>query len=330
MGGVEDLLDSFIDAATGNAYEYSCNIQTPRYALNGSYYVWVFNGSPDSESPVEWTTDKNLIGMMGVLSTPDYMPGHDMLVTGQVPLTRHLRSIVQLGSLLGMDEKTILPFLTKNLQWRISKNGQEVDVDSVEGFSASVYSSQASVPKAVGELPSYTKYVPQVEVTKGKTGGAKKAIFGAAGNDSDDSTNAPSYGSGSSSAATYASTETKVATYASTKTEVASYGSSTGEASPTDVPSYGSASSAAPTYEASSSASETGAYSYGSYAPSASPYKSLSTPSSWATAPSGVVPSAYESWATVSQPAETCAVVTTTVKHVETVHQEFLQAWSCS
>lgn len=302
MGGVEDLLDSFIDAATGNAYEYSCNIQTPRYALNGSYYVWVFNGAPTSESPAEWSSDKNLIGMMGVLSTPDYMPGHDMLITGQIPLTRALRSLVTLGSLLGMDEEKILPFLTKHLEWRISKNGKEVDVDSVEGFQASVYSSQSTVPKAVGELPSYTKYAPQVDVTKGKSGGAKQAIFGPAGNDSDDSVSAPSYGSGSSSAATYASTKTAVGSHASS-----------------EAPTYGSASSA-PTYEASSSASATGAYSYGSYSPSASPYMSMEASSSWATAPASAIPTAYESWATASQAAETCAVVTTTVKHVETVY----------
>jgi len=317
--GVEDLLDSFIDAATGNAYEYSCNIQTPRYALNGSYYVYVFNGAPASDSCASWLQDKNLIGMMGVLSSPDAMPGHDMLVTGQIPLTRSLRGLVTIGSLLGMDEEKIIPFLTKNLEWRISKNGKEVDVDSVEGFQASVYSSQASVPKAVGELPSYTKYAPQVDVTKGKTGGASKAIFGTANDQSDDSSNAPSYGSGSGSSA--------VSSYAASKTDVASHGSasaSTYEVSPTNgAPSYGSGSSAA-SYEASASASATGAYSYGSNAPSASSYMSLDTPTSWATAPAGVKPSAYQPWNTVSQAvsqaAETCAVVTTTVKHVETVY----------
>lgn len=294
MGGVEDLLESFIDAATGNAYEYACNIVTPRYALNGSYYVYVFNGAPDSESPATWLQDENLIGMMGVLSSPDAMPGHDLLVTGQIPLTRALRSMVTIGSLLGMDEEKILPFLTKNLEWRISKNGVEVDVDSVEGFQASVYSSQASVPKSVGELPSYTKYVPQVEVTKGKTGGASKAIFGTAGDEYDSSSDVPSYGSGSSASASYASS----------KTEAASYGSSSPAAS----------------YEASPSGHATGAYSYGSYAPSASSYQTLDTPTSWATAPAGVKPSAYEAWSTASQVAETCGVVTTTVKHVETIY----------
>lgn len=309
--GVEDMLDSFLDAATGNAYEYACNIQTPRYALNGSYYVYVFNGSPDSESPASWLQDKNLIGMMGVLSSPDSMPGHDMLVTGQIPLTSSLRGLVTIGSLLGMDEEKIIPFLTKNLEWRISKNGQEVDIDSVEGFQASVYSSQASVPKAVGELPSYTKYAPHVDVTKGKTGGASKPIFGTADDQSDDSSDVPSYGSGSSVASSHAAS----------KTDAPSYGSasaSTYEVSPTNgAPSYGSASSAA-SHEASASATD--AYSYGSYAPSASSYKPLDTPTSWATAPAGVKPSAYESWATASQAAETCAVVTTTVKEVETVY----------
>lgn len=363
--GAEDLLDSFIDAATGNAYEYSCYIQTPRYALNGSYYVWVFNGAPTSESPAEWHSDSHLIGMMGVLSTPDYNPGHDMLISGEVPLTRHLRSLVTLGSLVGMDEDTCLPFLTKNLEWRISRNGEEIDCDTVEGFSASVYSSQSSVLKAAGELPSYTKYAPQVDVTKGKSGGAKEAVFGPAGDDTDSS--APSYSSGSSSAATWASTSTVAASYGSSSSEaspvetaasygsgsssaaayassspvVASYGSSSevspietasygssSEVSPIETASYGSSASApsygsassAPTYEASSAASATGAYSWGSYAPSASSYVSLATPSTLATAPASVIPSAFETSATASQPAETCAVITTTVKHVETVY----------
>lgn len=288
-GSVGSVVDSWIDAATGSAYEYSCNIQTPRYSLNGSYYVYVFNGQPAAGSCSAWMSDSNLIGAMGIFSAPNGHVGHDLLVTGQVPLTRHLRNQVTIGTLLGMDENTILPYLTKNLQWAICKNGEEIDVTTVEGFSASVYSNQVSVPSQANELPSYTKYTPQIQVTKGKTGGASKPIF-STGNDT--SPIAPSYGSGSSSSA-------------SQSASAPAYGSSSKEASPT-APAYGSTS-----VEAGPNGTAASSHSSASNAPSASPYE---------TATASATPSVYESPAVVSPAAETCAVVTTTVKHIETIY----------
>jgi tyrosinase len=223
VGGVENLLDTFLDS-TGAAYEYACNIQTPRYALNGSYYIYVFNGAPASDNPSTWVTDANLAGLMGVLAYPESMGDSTLIVTGSIPLTRSLRSKVTLGSLISMAFDIILPYLTKNVEWRIVKDGQEVDVDSVEGFKASIYSSLVKSSGNTGDLPSYSDYTPQLEVTKDKKGGADQAIFGTA--EENKSGNSVSSGGDSSSGSTgsygNASPENSAPSYTSSEAEASS------------------------------------------------------------------------------------------------------------
>lgn len=165
--------------------------QHPRYALNGSYYVYVFDDAPASEDASTWLSSSNLIGVMGVLAGGDMM-NLNLLVAGSIPLTRTLQTLVKSGEIEDMSEDNCIPYLTEHLTWRISKDGAEVDISNVSGFKASVYSSTLTTPKSVNQLPQWSEFVPQVVVTKGKTGGAVSA------DSSDNSTNSGS-SSGSSS-----------------------------------------------------------------------------------------------------------------------------------
>jgi tyrosinase len=223
VGSVEDLLDSFLDS-TGAAYEYACNIQTPRYALNGSYYIYVFNGAPSSEDPSTWVTDGNLAGMMGVLANPEGMAGNDLIVTGSIPLTRSLRAKVTLGSLISMAFDVILPYLTKNVEWRIVKDGEEVDCSTVEGFKASIYSYLVKKSDNAADIPSYSDYTPQLEVTKDKKGGADKAIFGTV-EENQSGNSVPSYGGDDSSSGSGSDSGSEEASYPSGPATASAYGS---------------------------------------------------------------------------------------------------------
>nr|POE62942.1 tyrosinase [Quercus suber] len=184
---------SFTTPNNGSSYQYVCNVNTPRYALNGSYYVYVFDGTPSSEDASTWLASSNLIGVVGVLAGGDMM-NPNLLVAGSIPLTRTLQTLVKSGKIQDMSEDHCIPYLTEHLTWRISKDGAEVDINTVPGFKASVYSSTSTTPKNVGQLPQWSDMVPQVEVTKDKAGGAVSA-------DSSDSSTSSGSSSGSSSGA---------------------------------------------------------------------------------------------------------------------------------
>ncbi|KAF7188991.1 Tyrosinase [Pseudocercospora fuligena] len=160
-------------ASNGSLYQYVANVQTPRYTLNGTYNVLVFNGKPGSEDPSTWTTDKNLIGTMGVMSQPG-KTDHDLICSGSIPLTRTLQNMVGGGSglLSSLAEIIVAPYLTKNLEWRIAQDGKSIDTGSVDGFVVSVVTSSAQPPSDPNDFPEYSPFIPLVDITKGQSGGA--------------------------------------------------------------------------------------------------------------------------------------------------------------
>ncbi|SMY28040.1 unnamed protein product [Zymoseptoria tritici ST99CH_1A5] len=319
VGGVDNLMESFLDSS-GAAYEYACNIQTPRYALNGSYYVFVFNGAPSSDNPSTWVTDDNLAGMMGVLANPEGMAGNDLIVTGSIPLTRALRSKVTIGNLLNMAFDIILPYLTKNVEWRIVKDGQEVDVDSVEGFKASVYSSLTSQSNDIGSLPTWSDFTPQLDVTKDKKGGANEAIFGSVEqNQAGNSVSVPGYGGSPSGGDSSDSGSSSGG--GSSDSGSSSDGDSSDNGSSSSAPSYDSGNSGSSTANANAPAYATKAHgsapAYGTdIVPGTATPSSMGAPSGPATAPAEAAP-------TEAAPTEEACVAittTTTVQETETVY----------
>ena len=158
-------------AANGSTFEYVANIKTPRYALGGSYYVFLFLGPPSSEDPSTWIVDDNLVGPMGVLSQ-DGMQGREVITTGSIPLTRTLASKLGSGPLADLTEMIVGPFLANLLEWRIlGPDGTCVDPDKLKGFEVSVFASTATQPGDAGCLPKWSDFIPMLDVTKHKAGG---------------------------------------------------------------------------------------------------------------------------------------------------------------
>jgi tyrosinase len=157
-------------ASNGSTYQYVANIKAPRYALGGSYYVFVFMGPPASEDPSTWIFDQNLIGPMGVLSQ-DGMQSKDVLTTASIPLTRALTGKFDSGVLGDLSQMIVAPFLENLLEWRIlGPDGTSVNPDNVPGFELSVYAS-TSTPGDESCLPQWSDFIPLLGVTKGKNGG---------------------------------------------------------------------------------------------------------------------------------------------------------------
>ncbi|KAF2166719.1 hypothetical protein M409DRAFT_54512 [Zasmidium cellare ATCC 36951] len=181
---LKDVPDALADAlpsnplaaANGTLFQYFANVQSPRYALGGSYQIFVFNGLPTSEDPMTWIFDKNLIGPIGVVAQ-EGMEDSKLITSNQIVLTRALQGLVDGGALSAMTEAIVAPFLTKNLQWRIlGPKGNSIDPGTVEGFVVSIFASTASQPSSASVLPEFSEFIPLLDVTKGQSGGANQTL----------------------------------------------------------------------------------------------------------------------------------------------------------
>jgi len=158
-------------ANNGSAYEYVANIQAPRFALNGTYYVFVFVGTPKSEDSSTWFSDPSLAGPYGVLSQPG-MTNADVIVSGSIPLTRSLTDLLGSGAIKDLSEAVVGPYLATHLQWRIlGPTGNTVDPTTLPNFLVSAVASTATIPTSDTVLPTYSKFVPFTVATHGKKGG---------------------------------------------------------------------------------------------------------------------------------------------------------------
>lgn len=162
-------IDSTTTSTTSEP-QYVCNINTPRYTLNGSYSIYVFTGEPSTQDTTQWLGDANCAGTIGVMAGGDMAP--ELLISGSVPMTRHLQVKVQAGELQSMNEVDVTPYLATNLNWRIVKDGEEYHPEKVSGFKAALYSGSSS-PATGDVLPEWAPMTPQIEVTKDKAGGCK-------------------------------------------------------------------------------------------------------------------------------------------------------------
>lgn len=166
--------DPFV-ARNGSSYVYDANIQTPRYALDGPYSIYVFPGKPASEDPTTWVFDPTLIGTMGVTASPG-MGEMETIISGSIPLTTTLRELVRDAGfdLDNLSPADVVPYLQKNMEWRVAAfGGRAVDPSTLEGFSLTVVSSSAEEASA-GTLPEYAEFVPQLAVTEGQAGGTNR------------------------------------------------------------------------------------------------------------------------------------------------------------
>lgn len=161
-----------LQAGNGSLFQYQANIKTPRYALQGSYNVFVFLGEPSVEEPTAWLQDPALVGPFGVLAQ-DMGSMQDVIITGSIPLTRALTACVANGTLRDLTQASVTPYLKKQLQWRIAgPNGTEINPTAIPSFELSVFSSTSSHSTNLNILPTWSDLVPLHEITQGKAGGA--------------------------------------------------------------------------------------------------------------------------------------------------------------
>lgn len=156
-----------LHASNGSAYQYVCNLETPRYSLNGSYSVFVFLRDPTSEEPTSWSFDKNLIGPYGILAQPDMLM-RNITVAGSIPLTRKLADEVARGTLENLSHEKVEPYLKQHLRWRVAgPQGQSIIPDTIPGFKINVYGTTTEQCN-YDELPKSSGYTHLQGATSGE------------------------------------------------------------------------------------------------------------------------------------------------------------------
>ncbi|KAK0868258.1 hypothetical protein LTR87_014249 [Friedmanniomyces endolithicus] len=163
--------------------EYLANIVSQKFAMNGSYAIYVFMGA-FNDTPSEWSMSPNLVGIHAVfaaLSAVDAASNPQMMrrrmdnaiqVSGTLPLTSMLLAKVQSGELPCMDTPTVTTYLLDNLQWRVGDfGGSEIPVEDVADLSITVVSAEVEPASAADEFPIWGDFTVLTNVTEGRPGG---------------------------------------------------------------------------------------------------------------------------------------------------------------
>ncbi|KAK0875049.1 hypothetical protein LTR33_005910 [Friedmanniomyces endolithicus] len=167
----------------GKYQEYLANIVSQKFALNGSYAIYVFMGD-FNDTPSEWSMSPNLVGTHAVsaaLSAVDAASNPQMTrrqmdnaiqVSGTLPLTSMLLAKVQSGELPCMDIPTVTTYLLDNLQWRVGDfGGSEIPVEDVADLTITVVSAEVEPASAADEFPTWGDFTVLTNVTEGRPGG---------------------------------------------------------------------------------------------------------------------------------------------------------------
>ncbi|KAI5926790.1 hypothetical protein F4810DRAFT_724400 [Camillea tinctor] len=138
----------------GNNYrEWIANIGVNRQALNTSFSILLFIG-PVPSDPKSWSFADNLVGSLGIFANvgPQGNMQHGK-ITGTVPLTSALMSLISGGSIPSLYPDDVVPFLRSQLQLRIAlPDSTYVDAKTVDGLWVNIVSSNVTAPKAENVL----------------------------------------------------------------------------------------------------------------------------------------------------------------------------------
>lgn len=125
------------EVSDGKHHEYLANIVCDKFALNGSFGIYVFMGDFDDSNASSWPFAENLVGTHAVfaalsgadantdpqakmLKARSMRGGLPIHVTGSMPLTSMLLAKVQAGALSSMKPEVVVDYLVENLFWRVA------------------------------------------------------------------------------------------------------------------------------------------------------------------------------------------------------------------
>lgn len=171
------------EVVRGKHRQYLANIQSQKFALNGTYAIYLFIGEFD-DTPSAWATSPNLVGthaVFGPLSTIDgdksthsisFRRKPAIQVTGTVPLTSMLLAKAHSGVLAGMAPQTVEEYLRENLHWRVGMfDGTEIPPEDVADLTVTVVTAQVKPAASEDQFPQWSDFTKLTRITQGKPGG---------------------------------------------------------------------------------------------------------------------------------------------------------------
>ncbi|KAK3683147.1 hypothetical protein LTR37_020509 [Vermiconidia calcicola] len=171
-------------AADGRQRQYLANIVSQKFALDGSYAVYLFMGDFD-DTPSSWATSPNLVGthaVFGALSSSDGIAStprsrvrrsdSEIQVAGTMPLTSMLLAKMESGELANMKLATVEGYLTYNLHWRVDMfDDTEVFAEDVADLSVTVVTARVLPAASEDAFPQWSEFTEISGITRGKPGG---------------------------------------------------------------------------------------------------------------------------------------------------------------
>ncbi|KAF3940802.1 Tyrosinase [Dactylella cylindrospora] len=165
-------------------YEWRIDCIADKSAVNGTFIIHFFLGKP-SKNPKEWLLQPELVGDYVVFThsmqaAPGIDPSEiDNSVSGSVPLTRSMIAAFKDTDLNSLKPEDAIPFLEKNLRWRVSRDdGTPIRVRDVKGLAVSVSISLVSLPDpSTGRLwKEFGDWTKLTDITRriGRDGGPDK------------------------------------------------------------------------------------------------------------------------------------------------------------
>ncbi len=151
----------------GDTYrEWTATIRVAGPALAKASSVFFFLPGAVPADPKDWASAQNCVGTMGVFGPAKYGQGssqdeagggHEVPISGTVPLTAALVGVVNQGGLASLGEGDVEGFLKGNLKVRVL--GQQGEVlgqeGCAEGLQVGVVSTVVGAPWSEDELPRW-------------------------------------------------------------------------------------------------------------------------------------------------------------------------------
>ena len=160
--------------APGAQYqEWIANVRVEKHALSAPFFVHIFLG-PFNPDPFSWSFEPNLVGSHCVFIKAFSSMANcsscnpDQLVSGTIPLTNALMDRILEGKLPSLDSADVEPYITKNLQYRITRmDDTEVGNSEVPSLKISIVSAEVQRPENDMELPKWGEMVGHMDVSTG-------------------------------------------------------------------------------------------------------------------------------------------------------------------
>ncbi|KAL8790996.1 MAG: hypothetical protein Q9195_006070 [Heterodermia aff. obscurata] len=168
------------DLAPDNKFlEWIINVKAAKHVLDGNYTVHFFLGPQDEQRVALWPATPTHVGTfapLGQRSTTNCKKcraaqADATQVTGQVPLTLALMERYIAGIVDDLTPAKVVPYLTKNLHWRVALNNGTIlqDRSQVTDLTVFVVTNEVTLPEDPSALPIYAPDVNiYPEITDGR------------------------------------------------------------------------------------------------------------------------------------------------------------------